>query len=47
MKTDKKQNAVNQAALKARRKKAGLLRVEYWLTVEQKAAVDNMLKGDK
>jgi len=46
MKDIKKQAALRQAALKARRKAKGLLRVEYWLTVEQKKAVDRLLKGE-
>lgn len=46
MSDTKKQAALRQAALKKRRREQGLLRVEYWLTVEQKAAVDKLIKGN-
>ena len=37
-------NKQKQAALRARRAKAGLKRIEYWLTDKEKTAIDKKLK---
>lgn len=40
-------NKQNQANCKARKKKLGLRRFEYWLTVEHKKKVDKYVKALK